>query len=220
MEAMRDAADQGKRSPGRPRCAGVDQSITDAVIDLLMDGTAVDAISMESVAARAGVGKATIYRRWQHKDELIADAVATLKPPPPRTAGRSVHEDLITLLRVAGSVPGRSTDAVLACLVPMLRRDARINDLYQAAVELRRQAMREVLLRGIDRGELRADLDIEITVALLTSPIVVQKLLRWNPAIDVETMPERIVYTVLAGVASSPAGAVARSPSQDAAGVS
>ena len=201
MTPMRGAADQEKRSPGRPRCPWMDQTIIEAVLGLLVDGTPVDAITVEAVAARAGVGKATIYRRWQHKEALITDAIASLKPPQAQLAGISVREDLLSLLRSAGSASHKVADDVLACVVPMLRRDAAMNALYQSIVARRRQVMRDVLLRGIAQGELRSDLDVEITIALLTAPMVVQKLLTWNPELDPDDMPERILDTVLAGVA-------------------
>ena len=57
-------ADPDRKGPGRPRSVRADEAIIAAVIDLLADGTTAEALSIEAVAARAGVGKATIYRRW------------------------------------------------------------------------------------------------------------------------------------------------------------
>src|SRR6266508_4000945 len=70
-------ADQDRKSPGRPRSARVDEAIIDAVLEMVAEGHTVDALSMDAVAARAGVGKATIYRRWPNKEALIIDAVAS-----------------------------------------------------------------------------------------------------------------------------------------------
>jgi hypothetical protein len=74
--------------------------------------------------------------------------------------------------------------------------------LYQEAVEPRREVMRSVLRRGIESGELRADLDVELTVAMLTGPILMQKLLRWHPNLDERDLPGRVVDALLAGLSA------------------
>ena len=95
MNAMTTAANetgQDRKAPGRPRSAQADEAILDAVLELLGAGHSVAAISIEAVAAKAGVGKATIYRRWPNKEALLVDAVASMKgplPSPPTQDGRS-----------------------------------------------------------------------------------------------------------------------------------
>src|SRR6059058_3780324 len=91
-------ADQERKAPGRPRSARADEAIIDAVLDLLADGTPAETLSIEAVAARAGVGKATIYRRWSNKESLIVDAVATVKGELPKLAGESLRDDLVAVL--------------------------------------------------------------------------------------------------------------------------
>jgi AcrR family transcriptional regulator len=196
----RPHADGPARPPGRPRSAKADEAILEAVLDLLQDGVAVDALSIEAVAARAGVGKATIYRRWANKESLLVDAVRRLKGDPPVVAGVSIRDDLIMVLSAMGRPRDTRALRVLPCLVPEVLRNPVQYRLYQEVVEPRREVMREVLRRGVRTGELRPDLDVEITLAMLTGPILIQKLLRWNPAIDDQTLPERVVDTVLAGI--------------------
>lgn len=194
-------ADPG-RAPGRPRSARADEAIIAAVLDLLQDGVAVDALSIEAVASRAGVGKATIYRRWPNKEALILDAVRSLKGDAVQPAGGSVRDDLVALLSaVARPRDGRAL-RVLPCLVPEMHRNPVQHRLYQEIIEPRREVVREVLRRGIRTGELRPDIDIEVTLSLLIGPILVQKLLRWNPALDDATLPARVVDSVLAGIGS------------------
>jgi AcrR family transcriptional regulator len=185
------------RAPGRPRSARADEAIIDAVLDLLQEGTAVDALSIEAVAAKAGVGKATIYRRWSNKDALLLDAIRSLKGDLPKPAGASVREDMVMLLTMIQRPPDNRSMNVMPCLVPELHRNPHQYRLYQEVIEPRREVMREVLRRGIRTGELRPDLDIELTLALLCGPILVQKLLRWNPKLEAEGLPERLVDTVL-----------------------
>ncbi|MGH3682005.1 MAG: TetR/AcrR family transcriptional regulator [Natronosporangium sp.] len=192
------------RSPGRPRSARVDESIIRAVLDLLVEGHTVEALTIEAVAAKAGVGKATIYRRWPGKDALLVDAVRSLKGPPPVPVGKSVREDLVLLLGSAGRKPDQRFVRIMSCLGPEVQRSPERYRLYQGLVEPRRAVMREVLRRGMDTGELRPDLDVEVAVALLTAPVLIQRMLRWHPDLDDATLPERVVDTVLTGLATRP----------------
>lgn len=200
-----DPADQpAARSPGRPRSAKVDEAILAAVLDLLTEGHTVESLSIEAIAARAGVGKATIYRRWSGKDALLVDAVSSLKGPLPTPAGESVRDDLLVLLRHGPRKSQERFAHVMSCLVPGVQHSPERYRLYQGLVEPRREAMREVLRRGVHTGELRADLDIEVAVAVLTAPVLIQRMLRWHPGLDDATLPERVVDLVLAGLAGPP----------------
>jgi len=193
--------DPSTRSPGRPRSARVDESIRQAVLDLLAEGHTVEALTIEAVAARAGVGKATIYRRWPGKDALLVDAVGSMKGPPPTPTGGSVRDDLVLMLSTAGKKPDQRFVRIMSCLGPEVQRSPERYRLYQGLVEPRREAMREVLRRGMRTGELRADLDLEVAVALLTAPVLIQRMLRWHPDLDDGSLPQRVVDTVLAGIA-------------------
>ncbi|MGW0436877.1 TetR/AcrR family transcriptional regulator [Micromonospora sp. NPDC003197] len=189
------------RPPGRPRSSRADEAIVEAVLDLLAEGGTVDTLSIEAIAARAGVGKATIYRRWPNKVALLRDALATLKGPPPVPAGHSIRDDLVTLLGPVGSHEDPRATQIMPCLVPEIRRSPEQYRLYQEVLEPRRQLMRDVLRRGMDSGELRADLDIELTMSLLTGPVLLQRLLHWH-RIDEHDLPERVVDAILAGIAT------------------
>src|SRR5215475_6621441 len=194
-------ADQERKAPGRPRSARADEAITDAVLDLLAGGTPPKALSIEAVAARAGVGKATIYRRWSNKESLIVDAVATMKGDLPAIAGESLREDLIALLRPVGQPNSTRTGQIMPCLLSEIRRSPELNSIWQKLTEPRRELMRSVLRRGIANGELRPDLDVEITMAMLVGPLVARNVLMWNADLDVPDLVERLVDTVLAGAA-------------------
>src|SRR5262245_53342618 len=167
--ALDDAAatDQDRKAPGRPRSAVIDEAITEAVLDLLADGVTIEAMSMEAVAARAGVGKATIYRRWSNKEAMLIDAVARLKGEPPVVTGESLREDLLALMRPIGRVKITRAGQIMPCLIPHLHRSPELLRLYHQMLEPRRELMREVLRRGIASGELRADIDIEVVGAML-----------------------------------------------------
>ena len=194
--------DQDRKGPGRPRSARVDEAIIEAVIELLSEGVTAEALSIEAVANRAGVGKATIYRRWVNKDALLVDAVGALKGPLPEIGGESVREDLLTLLRPVGRKAVLRSATVLPCLISELKRSPKLNECYQKILEPRRELMRQVLRRGIDEGELRADLDIEVVMAMIVGPMVAQSVMDWNPGLDRETLPERLVAAVWPAIAA------------------
>lgn len=190
------------RPPGRPRSARVEHAVVEAVLVLLTEGSTVETLSIEAVAARAGVGKAAIYRRWRGKEALLVDAVGRLKGPLPATAGTSVRADLVTLLGPGPRRPDQRMTRIMSCLVPEVHRSPERYRLYQQLVEPRRQALREVLQRGVRTGELRPDADVEAALAVLMGPILIQKMLRWHPWLDDAALPERVVDTVLAGLAA------------------
>jgi len=86
-----------ERRPGRPRSAATDEAILDAAVDLLSEQGFL-ALTIEAVAARAGVAKTTLYRRWSNKDDLLLDAVSCLKGPPFDPPGGSVRDDTLYML--------------------------------------------------------------------------------------------------------------------------
>ncbi|GAA4454429.1 TetR/AcrR family transcriptional regulator [Phytohabitans houttuyneae] len=170
------------------------------MLDLLAEGSTIESLSIEAIAAKAGVGKATIYRRWSGKQALLVDALRTLKGQPPAPKGESVREDLVLLLRGVGRNPDPRASKIMPCLVPEVHRSPEQYAVYQELIQPRREMTREVLRRGVQTGELRADLDIELAMAMLTGPVLMQKILRWSPDIDEKDLPERVVDTLLAGL--------------------
>ncbi|WP_239082478.1 TetR/AcrR family transcriptional regulator [Actinoplanes teichomyceticus] len=193
---------QERKAPGRPRNAQADEAILDAVLTLLSDGQSASAVSIESVAAKAGVGKATIYRRWPNKEALLIDAVRSMKGPIPELAGESVREDLIAMVTANRSSRGREFGKVTACLLPELIKDEELSRMHQAVIEPRREVMRQILRRGIAAGELRADLNIELTVLMLSGPSMMQGLFGTVTGIPDADFPEALVDALLRGAAA------------------
>jgi AcrR family transcriptional regulator len=197
-----ETAGQDRKAPGRPRNAQADQAIIQAVFDLLSSGQSADALSIEAVAAKAGVGKATIYRRWANKEALLVDAVATMKGPLPEPVGESVRDDLIMLIGAMRKKRMADYGKVTACLLPEIARSPEMRRIYQGVIEPRREIMRGVLQRGIGTGELRADLDVELTLLMLSGPTVAQNVLNWNPLVGDDGFAEALVDAVLRGAAA------------------
>ncbi|HKD97055.1 MAG TPA: TetR/AcrR family transcriptional regulator [Micromonosporaceae bacterium] len=189
-----------RRAPGRPRSARADEAIIEAVLDLLAEGSGIEGLSIEAVAARAGVGKATIYRRWPNKEALVIDAIGEIKGALPVLSGESIREDLLALLRPIGASASTRAGRIMPCLIPEIQRNQELYRRYQGIVAPRREKVREVLRGGMSSGELRADLDVEVTVALLLSPMIVQTVLKLQPDLDITKLPDQVVDALLPGM--------------------
>jgi len=170
-----DGKDTAARRPGRPRSERAEQAILQATIDAIGE-RGIDGVHCEDVAARAGVGKATLYRRWQGKEDLLIAAFAAMRRPLPRPRGASAREDLIALLTV---VAADADDPRYAQQYALLHgageRFPRLVARYkERVVEPRRELVRVVLRHGIETGELREDTDVEIAMLLLTGAVMVR----------------------------------------------
>lgn len=203
MSGMSTADAPAARTPGRPRSARADEAIIDAALDLLAEGSTVESLSIEAVAARAGVGKATIYRRWPGKNALICDAIRTLKGTPRVPDTGSLRADLVALLATVGANADPRAPLIMPLLVPEALRSSEQYQLYQDIIEVRREVMRTVLRRGLQRGELRDDVDLELVLLLLSAPVLIQRVLRWHPGLAERGLPEQVVDAVLAGVGTA-----------------
>ena len=157
------------RKPGRPRSAKAEQAIIQAALELFAE-KGPDGLCVEAVAARAGVGKATVYRRWKNKEDLLLAALGSLKSPLPDPDSGSVRDDLIALVTVMSQDavdPARQRQYTL--LLGEGEKYPRLMARYaETVIEPRREVIRSVLRRGIATGQLRADLDVEIVLLTLT----------------------------------------------------
>jgi AcrR family transcriptional regulator len=195
------------RRPGRPRSEHVEDAILDAVIALLGANVSFDLLSMETIAVKAGVGKAAIYRRWANKEALVLATLqrtfhSTPRRPP---VGETVREQLIDLLeQMRSNIIDTHEGTAFAVLLQTLAGNPDLMHRYQETViEPRREQYRETLRKGIANGELRADLDVERATIMLTSTMVfVCKLF---PAFEVtKEYCVGLVDDLLRGAASGP----------------
>ncbi|MFG1874152.1 TetR/AcrR family transcriptional regulator [Sphaerisporangium sp. NPDC049003] len=190
------------RTPGRPRSEKAEKAIVDATIDLIAEGSGVAELSIEAIAARAGVGKTTIYRRWSSKEDLVVDALATLKAPLPELDGTSVRENVV---RYLAAMQHESHDRRTRCIMNIaLSESDRFPNLAERfreiAIKPRREALRGIIQRGVDSGELRADVDVEVAMAALTGAMLF--FTKWGDT-DGELpadLAERVTDQVLGGL--------------------
>jgi len=193
-------AGQGRRRPGRPRSERADRAIIDAALSVFAE-SGIEGLCIETVAARAGVGKATIYRRWPGKEDLLLDAIGALQAPLPEPAGRSVREDLVMVLsamRDAVADPRRVRE--FALLLGEGAKYPRLMARYvETMLEPRREVIRSVLRRGIATGELRAGADIEAALFMLTGAVIARG--KYDPGSMPPGYVERVVDELLLGLA-------------------
>jgi AcrR family transcriptional regulator len=172
-DAAAGPAPETSRRPGRPRSEQAEQAIIEATLDVFAE-KGFEGVCVELVATRAGVGKATIYRRWPNKEELLLAAFASLKSPFPEPEGVSVRDDLLAMVEVmcADKADPRKARRY-ALLLGEGEKYPRLMARYkETVVQPRRDAMRAVIRRGIETGELRPDTDVEIAMLSLTGAIM------------------------------------------------
>jgi AcrR family transcriptional regulator len=194
------------RPIGRPRDERVDRAILHATLELIAR-RGVHGFRTEDVAARAGVGKGAIYRRYRSKDALVTAAVAALVREEigvPDTG--STRGDLLVLMREAvelysSSLPARLMPRLIGAMAehPELARAVR-----EGFLASRRTALSEVLRRGVERGDLRPDLDLELALDLLGGPLFYRLLVTGGP-LD-EQLAEGVTELILRGFAPDETG--------------
>ena len=187
------ASTEVRRGRGRPRDPGTDDRITRAAAELLLQ-RGFDRTTVDDVAARAGVGKATVYRRWPSKEDLAVAAMETLysaEMPEPDTG--SIRTDLATGYRaVLTFVNTPEGEAYLRTSIAESVRDGRIAALYRSSTERREQQSRRTFEKAIARGEVRPDIDVDSAVQWLGGLLAVRAIThRPMPAVeDAEVLVE------------------------------
>jgi AcrR family transcriptional regulator len=197
---MIDKAPATARSLGRPREQRADRAILRAALKLMAEHGVRD-LRMDDIADRAHVGKATIYRRYRSKDELVAAAVAALVSDIEVPDTGSTHADLVALMHGAVAVYSGSVEAAaMPSLVDAMKRDAGLaRTVRDGVLAGRRAALAAVLERAVKRGDLRADLDLELALDVLGGPLFYRLLITGGP-ID-RQLADGVVELILRGFA-------------------
>ena len=192
---------------GRPRSEKARNAILEAAAELLLLH-GLGAMSMDAVAERAGVSKATIYRWWPSKEMLALDALLAwaAASAPPRDTG-SLRGDLLALVRPwVREIRRQPFGRVIAALVTEAQSDPQFAEAYRTRfVEPRREAMRAAFARAAERGEVPAGLDVEVAVDLIYGPLY-HRLLHGHAPLTAR-FAENVVDMALAGIANPPSPA-------------
>ena len=186
-----------------PRVERSRQAILEATLQLLARDGDVGSLTVEAVAARSGVAKTTIYRRWRDKWELALDAVMIDMLPrldEPVDVGDTRKELLTFINSVVKMLATPPYGQAMQALVSQIATDPDLARVYrEQVVEPRHAELTPVIKRGIARGDLRPDTDVRLIHELLVGPIF-YRLLFSGAALD-RNLGRRIVDAILAGFA-------------------
>ncbi len=191
----------GKRPPGRPRSENARQSILRSTIKLLRRRSFAE-LSIEAIAADAGVGKATVYRWWPNKGALVVDAFASstedeLHFPDSGSVYRDMSRQMCQWLGVLRSPRGCIVRAIIAAGQSDY---ALLEEFRKRLLRPRRQEAYQTLRRGIERGELPRDLDLDLVLDILYGATYMRFLIRHDELS--ERYVEEVCRMVLDGAAT------------------
>ncbi len=199
------AGASGAPQRGRPRSEKAHTAILAAAAELLL-ARGLSAVSMDAVAERAGVSKATIYRWWPTKESLALDALYTewaAARPFPQDTG-TLRGDLLSLLRPwARLASSRPYGRVIAALLTEAQTDPAFAAEYrQRVVEPRRDQGRAIFRRAIERGEIAADTKVEVALDLLYGPLY-HRLLHGHAPLN-DRFVRDVIDLALSGIQPAP----------------
>jgi AcrR family transcriptional regulator len=169
---------------GRPRDAAVSLAVAGAVISVLRE-LGFAGLTMDAVASKAGVSKASIYRRWASKEDLLVDVIANLASENPVPDTGHVRDDLVELLhRTEAFLSDIEAGQIFPRMAAEVHAASELGRRYAEQVIMPRRAILAGMLSGARaRGELRDDLDIDMAVDMLTGPVILRMLLgRFAPS--------------------------------------
>lgn len=164
---------QTTRRPGRPRSREADQAILNAARELLIE-EGYEGLRVEHVAAKAKVGKATLYRRWSSKTELAEALLENLANPAVAVpdAAETRTELVEVVMNTITALTETPFGAVIRALLSQIASNPDIGDPFRASVvQSRRTQVAEVLERGIDRGDLRPETRSGVATEILVGPV-------------------------------------------------
>ena len=181
---------------GRPRDPSRDEAIRGALLRLLGE-VGYGGLTMDALAQAAGVGKATIYRRWRTKQDLIVDSISDLGPlltVPPDTG--SLREDIRQFMHLLAETTRSPVGAMLRSLVPAMHHHPELRAAYRAGpLTVWRNAYAQMWARAEARGEVPPGLALS-PMAETTSALIVQRWLLTDQPIDEEYV-DRVLDTVV-----------------------
>lgn len=178
-----------------PRVARSKAKVIDATLGLLTE-RGVTGTSVEAVVERSGVAKTTIYRHWPTRGELILDAIdACIEPAVVPDLG-TLRADLHALIGgLCDALSSTRWAALMPSLIDAAERDPEFAEIHRRFATTRASPLHEVIRRGIERGELAGDVDVELLSDLLAGPVFYRRLVAGQP-LD-RASGERLVDRIL-----------------------
>ena len=158
-----------------------ESAILDATIALLAE-LGFGGLTIDGIAARAGVGKATIYRHWSSKAEVALEAFRAFVPPIDDPDSGSFADDVRSVIhQIVDGLSNSPLAGILPSLVEAAERDPEVERLFKEFGAARRAVLHEIFTRAAQRGELRDDLDPDVAIDLLVGPIFTRRLVTRGP---------------------------------------
>lgn len=193
----------------RPRVEGDrEEEILEATLELLLD-VGYDRLTMDAVARRSRASKATLYRRWADKPSLVVDAMVRAKHAPhvDNHDTGSLRGDLVTTFCGAHGIGRNEATGMLGSVITALSSDPEFARRFREAfIAPKVQVSRDIYQRAIDRGEIPADVDIDIIAPALAG-ILLHRSFVMGLVPDDETV-ERVIDHVILPAVGHPAAAV------------
>lgn len=197
------ARDDATTPVGRPRSESVSRAILEAVLDLIAEHGSINAVSVEAVATRSGTSKATIYRRWSSREELIAAAVESIKAPPAHDLPHeSVRDDLVRIGKAIRTDVSAKERRILKCILVESDSNPELRQQQERLMTRRRQAGIDVFRYWVEQGVLRDDLDLDLAAAMLVSPILTVMVYGHYPKLRSDDLVEQVVDQLLSGISA------------------
>lgn len=165
----------GDRARGRPRDLQIDDTVHRATLDLLAEG-GFERLTMEAVAERAGVAKATLYRRFANRDALLCDALGRMNddipiPGPMEQSAIEAIEGVLAEIRTR-TMNSPSTRVIMRLILDGRRYPHLMRLVLEGVLWPRQQRLRALLGHAKEHGLVHADLDIDAAIAMLIGPMV------------------------------------------------
>ena len=198
--------EQGIRKPGRPRSAQAHKAILDATLELLAE-EGFQGLSIEEVAARAGVGKTTIYRRWASKDELVIDAIREVQIDLSMVDTGNFRNDLVTLLKTAyqGMMAYPLLGQLAIKFIGEYQTNPEIFQVYLTQVLVPRfQQFRHMVEQAQARNEIRRDIDWTLVIELVSGSLyfhwIITRFLVTSSSFTPDEWVEQMIDMVMQGI--------------------
>jgi len=201
-------------APGRKRDTSRDDALCQAALELLAE-VGYDRLTIDAVATRAGAGKATCYRRWAGKAELVVDAVGRMKAQPVLPDTGSLRGDLVELTCHFHDQDDTFRTEVQAGLLSGLIRDAKLRQVFaEQFIAPRKAVFRAVFDRAVERGEIAPIPHFELLSDVVPSMVFHQMILNGRPpdAAFIRTVLDQIVLPLTGP--GTPSAGPAQNPNQ------
>jgi AcrR family transcriptional regulator len=203
MDDQELMAAPGERPSGRPRSAEAHRAILDSTLALLAE-LGFERMSIEAIAAHAGVGKTTIYRRWKTKEDLVADALSSVKAAPAAPDTGDLRADVAAIAEsFAAGVRDPLGRRVITLIIDTLTNNPALAELYwERFGALKNDSLRAVLSRAQARGQIRRDADLDVVLDLLSGYVLYQLLVK-PPSQAFQAGMGRVLDVLFQGVAAA-----------------